>query len=1033
MPRYLPKIQCIIVLIILFTGNSLRLPAQTISFPKEPMLLRMEKIAGAGKENGQFVTYESRFLEGITASAFTSESVDVEDWIRYSLENTPLTYRKVNANRFVIVRRSAETPATGYLAGKITDGFGIALPGATVQVQALQKGTMTGMNGDYSLVLPPGSYAIQIGFMGYEPVRIQHTEVKENRTTRLDIALKETDIRLDEVVVTYTQPESTIAGALRAQRNTPYISSVLGSQQINRSAGTTVQDAMTLLPGISFDENHSQIIRGTGGRWNEILLDGIPLPNYDPSYKIFSFDLIPVALVDNIRLLKSSTPDIPVGFAGGITEIITKDIPEQNYVELKASYQFNTLSTFKTLRGRRKGNFDFIGFDDHSREMPEPLLSVIPGKPERMPENTTLFPAGHFAISDGKSFPPQHYNITIGRTHTLRETGDRLGFVLSLSYQNSSQQSVINHTQRGRWDYLGGYTGNSNGERNRGYTYYYNTVTGGVLNAGWQFGKNRLSIRNVFTRSFDNNLTEITTHLEDISGSGSNLTSQFFNYPTFSDLYQNKLEGQHMVGGILLRWNMSHTFVQRERKDAAFSEMYKPLKDDSLLYFLHQHPELRAIYPASSGWYMNRERNFHAGISASYSFLLNKTHHKAMIGYNGNYKRLRFISNEALYSYDNQIDNPDPSSRIYQILERNDFSANMIQHLPFVMFEHRWEEKMRFVWGVRGDYEDYGTIDANEQTIPGENRKWYASPSANIVYMPLKDLNVRLSFQRSVIRPKLADYIPYPVYDTYLLGTAVNRTVFPSIVQAADFLIEKYIGPQDIVSAGLFYRHIDRPIERTTYLYRPDERMYVLQNSDKAYSYGFEAKIRKHLDFMGGSGFLRKVQLSAGLVLTRSSVKGKRVMVIPQEDEEDMFIETESTQKRPLSGQTPSQLNAGISYTDKNLHANMLFNRSGRQLFLPGENAYQHEYRAPLTSIEASISYRFPKSDIWLKLSGSNLLNATQIFYTNMPDDYVRGEYGFPTEKLLPGKTENYDKGHDPIIHEVKNGRSFMISLSRTF
>ncbi len=1030
---YLPKIQYI-VLLILSAGNILCLSAQTISFQQEPMLLRMEKIAGAGKEKGQFVTYESRFLEGITAPAFTTRSMDVEEWIRRSVEDTPLTYRKVNDNRFVIVRRKDETPSAGYLAGKITDAFGVALPGATVKMKTLQRGTITGMNGDYLLALPPGNYIVQVSFMGYDPVEIQHTQIEESRISRLDIALKEADIRLDEVVVTYTQPESSMAGALRAQRNTSYISSILGSQQINRSAGTTLQEAMTLLPGVSFDENRSQIIRGTGGRWNEVLLDGIPLPNYDPSYKIFSFDLIPVTLVDNIRLLKSSTPDISVGFAGGVTEIVTKDIPEQNYLQVNVGYQFNTLSTFKTLRGRRRGNYDLIGLDDGSRKMPGSFLFLTPGVPEKLPGNSTLFLDGHFAISDRKSYPSPQYNITIGRTYTLREKGDRFGFVLSFSYQNSFRQSVINHTQRGRWDYPNQYMGNLNNERNEGHTHYYNTVVGGVLNAGWQFGKNRISLRNLFTRSLDNDLTEVTAHLTDIPEGEINFNHQFFNYPTFSDLYQNKLEGQHAINEeVLLQWDASHTFVQRESKDAAFSEMYKPLKDDSLLYFLHQHPALRALFPASSGWYMNRERNFHAGLSASYSFQLDNTRNKATFGYQAHYKNLRFASNEALYSYDSRSELADPVSHIYQTLERNIFSGSITQYLPFIMFEHRWKEKIRFVWGVRGDYEHYGTMKTNEEAVSVGKGKWYAAPSANIVYIPEKNMNVRLSAQRSVIRPKLADYIPYPVYDTYLLGTSINRTVYPSTIQAVDFSVEKYIGSQDIISAGLFYRYIDRPIERTTYQYRSGERMYVLQNSDEAYSYGFEAEIRKYLDFVGDSDFLRKWQLSAGVVLTRSSVKGKRTIVIPQEDDEEMFMETESTQKRPLSGQTPYQWKAGISYTGKDLHANMLFNRSGRQLFLLGENAYQHEYRAPSNSLEVNISYRFPKSDIRLKVSGSNLLNTTQIFYRNNQDDYVRDQYNVPTEKLLPGKTENYDKMHDPVIHEVKNGRTFMISLSRTF
>ncbi len=1031
---YIPIIECVVVLIVLLMGNSFSLSAQTISLPKEPLLSRMERIAAIGKENGQFVTYESRFLEGITAPALTTQSADVEEWIRHSLKNTPLTYRKVNDNRFVIVRQSDETPATGSLAGKVTDAFGVPLAGATVQLPSLQKGTITGMNGDYSLIVPPGSYDVKVVFMGFESVQIQEVGVTKNRTIYLDIALKEANIHLDEVVVTYAQPESTIAGALRARRNTPYISAVLGSQQIDRLGATTLQDAMTLLPGVSFDESRSQIVRGTGGRWNEILLDGIPLCNYDPSYRIFSFDLIPVSLVDNIRLFKSSTPDIPVGFAGGVTEVVTKDIPAQNYVQATISYQFNSIGTFKNHRGRRGGRFDLIGLDDRSREIPGVFQSVIPGIPQRMSGNATLFPDAHFAISDRKANPPSQYNLTLGRTYALNEEGDRLGFVLSLSYQHNAYQSVINHTQRGRWDYESQYMGDDIvTEWNHGRTYYYNTVTGGVLNAGWQFGKNRISFRNLFTRSFDNDLTEVTAHLKDIPGSETNLNNQFFNYPIFSGLYQNKLEGQHAVSDeVQLKWNASHTLVEREQKDAAFSEMYKPLRVDSLLYFLHQHPTLRALYPASSGWYMNREHSFHAGVSATYAFLWDKIHNKMMFGYNTNYRYLRFRSNEALYSYDS---NPvlDPSYRVYQLLERNHFSGEAVQHHPFVMFEHRWNEKMRFVWGLRGDYESYRTIQTNGKEESGRQAKWYAVPSANLTYMPIEKMNLRLSFQQSVIRPKLSDRIPFPVYDTYLLGTSFNRDVYPSTVQAVDLVVEKYMNSEDIVSAGLFYRDIDHPIERTTYLDKDEERMYVLQNSDKAYTYGFEAEMRKHLGFIGDTDFLSKIQFSAGLVLTRSSVRGKQMIVIKQKEGDDIFIETESTQNRPLSGQTPYQWMVGINYSDKSMHASILFDRSGRQLYLLGESAYQHEYRAPLNSVETSISYRFPKNDIRLKVSGRNLINTTQVFYRNTKDDYARGENGAPIEKLLPGKSENYDKGRDPIVHEVRNGRIFMISISCTF
>ncbi|MDO5523968.1 MAG: hypothetical protein Q4G48_07990, partial [Bacteroidia bacterium] len=151
------------------------------------------------------------------------------------------------------------------------------------------------------------------------------------------------------------------------------------------------------------------------------------------------------------------------------------------------------------------------------------------------------------------------------------------------------------------------------------------------------------------------------------------------------------------------------------------------------------------------------------------------------------------------------------------------------------------------------------------------------------------------------------------------------------------------------------------------------------------------------------------------------------------EDGQTEFVETEIVQTRPLSGQMPYQLNAGIHYAGSRLFVNVLFNRSGRQLFVLGEQAHTHEYRAALNSLEGSIGYRFSRSGISVKLSGINLLNANEIFYTNTPDDYARDEYNFPTDNLLPRKTENYDNGSDPIIHKTRAGRTFSFSVSRTF
>ncbi|MDO5524055.1 MAG: carboxypeptidase regulatory-like domain-containing protein, partial [Bacteroidia bacterium] len=552
-----------------------------VSFPQEPMLSRIQKIAETAKENGQSITYETIFLDGITAPPLTSEFADVEIWLRLSVEDTPITYSKISDSRFIVTRNLPERPKSGTLSGKITDTFGTPLVGATVWFRDIEKGVATGMNGDYSITLAAGVYAAEIRFLGFEPQRVEQIEIGKGQTTRLHVAMKESPITLTETEIIRKLPESAIIGALQAQRNTPYIGAVLSREEINRSMANSVRDALKLIPGTEIDESGQIIIRGAGGRWNEILLNGISVPNYASAHKLFSLDLLPLSIVDNIRILKSATPDIPVGFGNAIAQIITKDIPEQNFVHIKTEHRFNTQSAFQNQRTRKRGKWDFIGLDDGSREI------------------TATLPPSHFRIHDQKTPLSQQYSATIGKTFAALNRKDRYGLIFSLSYGNTQQQSFVYHTERSRWKNVGSYTGNHAHSRNFGHIYGYQTAIGGMLNAGWQRNKNRVAFRNVFSRSLENNLSEISQHLEDIPSSENNLSVQFFNYPTFSSLIQNKLDGQHGVKNGLLKWYVSHTLVERERKDAAFSELYKPMRDDSLIYFLHRNPTLRAVYPAS--------------------------------------------------------------------------------------------------------------------------------------------------------------------------------------------------------------------------------------------------------------------------------------------------------------------------------------------------------------------------------------------------------------------------------------------------
>ena len=99
----------------------------------------------------------------------------------------------------VLAALPALAAAQGSVQGVVTDASsGATLPGVTVFVEASNIGTTTNADGAYELSLPPGQRTLTFSFVGY---LTQEVEVPAGQT-RLDVALEEDLLGLDEVVVT---------------------------------------------------------------------------------------------------------------------------------------------------------------------------------------------------------------------------------------------------------------------------------------------------------------------------------------------------------------------------------------------------------------------------------------------------------------------------------------------------------------------------------------------------------------------------------------------------------------------------------------------------------------------------------------------------------------------------------------------------------------------------------------------------------------------------------------------------------------
>ena len=152
------------------------------------------------------------------------------------------------------------TQQSGTCTGVVKDATGETVIGASVVVKGTTNGTITGLDGDFSLSNVKKGDIIQISFVGYIT-----QEVLWNGTP-LNVILKDDTQTLDEVVVVAfgTQKKVNVTGAV----------STVGAKEIAaRPVSSTVEALQGVVPGMnistssdggSLKGNKEFNIRGTG-------------------------------------------------------------------------------------------------------------------------------------------------------------------------------------------------------------------------------------------------------------------------------------------------------------------------------------------------------------------------------------------------------------------------------------------------------------------------------------------------------------------------------------------------------------------------------------------------------------------------------------------------------------------------------------------------------------------------------------------------------------------------------------------------
>lgn len=204
------------------------------------------------------------------------------------------------------------------VTGSVVDPAGDPIIGASVQLKGTAKGTMTDINGAFTISVPAES-DLEISCIGY---KTQSVSVAGKANIR--IALAEDDKALDEVVVIGYQ-------SVKRRDLTGSVSSISGKSVTRVPVANVTQALQGKLPGVNItsqdgrpDASISIRVRGGGSisQSNEplVLIDGVS----------GSLNDIPADMVESIDVLKdaSSTAIYGARGANGVILVTTKGAKE---------------------------------------------------------------------------------------------------------------------------------------------------------------------------------------------------------------------------------------------------------------------------------------------------------------------------------------------------------------------------------------------------------------------------------------------------------------------------------------------------------------------------------------------------------------------------------------------------------------------------------------------------------------------------------------------------------------------------------
>lgn len=919
----------------------------------------------------------------------------------------------------------------GKIAGKIIDKkTGEDIIGATISIEGTTNGTSTDIDGKYILNVEPGKYTVLVSYVSYKTLKFENVEVKAGEVTNLSGAIEEASTELGEVEIIATFEKGTQALILTERKNAAQVSDGISADVIRKTPDRNSSDVLKRITGVSIQDNKFAIIRGLADRYNAAFINGAPLPSTESDRKAFAFDMFPSQLLESMTIIKTATPDMVGDWAGGVINIKTKDVPEKKFFNVGISGTHNSITTFKPYQTNKGGSTDWLGIDDGTRELPKNIPS---------PKVLTDLETGTIQnrVSLSESIKDASFNdwALVQKKSALPNLGIQVSGGTSINFTEKSKIGVVGAiTYNNSRNFNTGVRNNYGNDVQDDQTYITenrnNILSGAMFNLAAVIAENhKFSFKNVANINTEDRFTNRDIQAGISRGSALQTLTGINRWYTENRMYTGQLSGEHYFKNLLeskIKWVAGFGVVDRNIPSMKYSQYQlkeenivevqqdsggsdfdvitgqkryytanisnsDPSKDNSGFIFNSRNKEKSYSFGADyiiqlptkgvkselkvGGYYQLRKREFSA---RQFSWSKYQVVGSGGVPFD---QSILLQPIDSIFRSDNigLLDNGKGGLILAgNYLASDKYKASSHLRCGYVMMDNR-VDGFRFIWGAR--LESYNQIlntNTNDGSPVGINQTINdVLPSANFVYEINEKTNLRIAYYKTVSRPEFRELAPFSFFD-YSIGfeTVGEPNLKRAKIDNIDLRVEFFPGAGQVIAVTGFFKNFTDPIEQ----YRRNfNRLYSFINAKSADVMGLEFEYRQNI----GNLF----NASQNKILTRITPFVNFAYMISNVNTTNIIGSIGNS--RPLQGQSPYILNAGIQYQndEKEFSVGIMFNQVGRRIFIVGAADTPNMWENPRPVLDLNLSKSFFHKKLEFRFSIADLIAQDYIFYSDMNND----------------------------------------------